>query len=183
MIIPKYDGTQKYTDEVDELRAISGHMLGASGVQIPQNILDNLQSIREEDGTSETINPQDCLGSLVLEVLDSTILALLLDPTDLDAFGFPLYTLSAGDYVITGVIAVSLRGTSLVALALVVVFTLVEVNKGLLESLVLRESVCLVMLLEDMIGSTNLTFLSFFTGVTATSFLIGFVKLGHVLET
>ncbi|GKE91990.1 hypothetical protein Tco_1573085, partial [Tanacetum coccineum] len=35
-------------------------------------------------------------------------------------------------------------------LALVVVFTLVEVNKCLLESLVLRESVCLGMLLEDV---------------------------------
>ncbi|GJS00267.1 hypothetical protein Tco_0316775 [Tanacetum coccineum] len=68
-------------------------MLGASGVQIPQNNLDKLQSIREEDGTSETMDPQDCLGSLVLEVLDSTILALLLDPTNLDAFGFLLYTM------------------------------------------------------------------------------------------
>ncbi|GJS48701.1 hypothetical protein Tco_0598822 [Tanacetum coccineum] len=94
-------------------------MLGASGVQIPQNNLDNLQSIREEDGTSETMDPQDYLGSLVLEVLDSTILALLLDLIDLDAFGFLLYTLSAGDCVITGVIVVSLRGTSLVAVIIV----------------------------------------------------------------
>ncbi|GKB38255.1 hypothetical protein Tco_0883197 [Tanacetum coccineum] len=57
VIIPKSDGTQKFTDEVDELRAISGHMLGASRVQIPQNNLDNLQSIREEDGTSKTVDP------------------------------------------------------------------------------------------------------------------------------
>ncbi|GJY52015.1 hypothetical protein Tco_0442862 [Tanacetum coccineum] len=68
-------------------------MLGASGVQIPQNNLDKLQSIREEDGTSETMDLQDCLGSLVLEVLDSTILALLLDPTNLDAFDFLLCTM------------------------------------------------------------------------------------------
>ncbi|GJZ06312.1 hypothetical protein Tco_0540105 [Tanacetum coccineum] len=81
MIIPKSDGTQKFTDEVDELRAISSHMLGASRVQIPQNNLENLQSLREEDGTSEIVDPQDCLGSLVLEVLDSTILTLLLSPT------------------------------------------------------------------------------------------------------
>ncbi|GKA23832.1 hypothetical protein Tco_0709865 [Tanacetum coccineum] len=65
-------------------------MLGASGVQISQNNLDNLQSIREEDGTSEMVDPQDCLGSLVLEDLDSIILALLFDPTDLDVFDFLL---------------------------------------------------------------------------------------------
>nr|GEY15169.1 hypothetical protein [Tanacetum cinerariifolium] len=56
MIIPKSDRTQKFTDEVDELRAIFGHMLGAFGVQIPQNNLDNLQSLKEEDGTSETVD-------------------------------------------------------------------------------------------------------------------------------
>ncbi|GJX99454.1 hypothetical protein Tco_0356473 [Tanacetum coccineum] len=94
-------------------------MLGASRVQIRQNNLNNLQSIREEDGTSETVDPQDCLGSLVLEVLDSTILALLLDPIDLDAFGFLLYTLSARDCVIIGVTVVSLRGTSLVEVIVV----------------------------------------------------------------
>ncbi|GKG59964.1 hypothetical protein Tco_0609628, partial [Tanacetum coccineum] len=42
---------------VDELRAISGDMLGASRVQIPQNNLDNLKSLREEDGTSEIVDP------------------------------------------------------------------------------------------------------------------------------
>nr|GEV29372.1 hypothetical protein [Tanacetum cinerariifolium] len=89
-------------------------------------------------------------------MLDSTILTLLLDPIDLDAFGFLLYTLSSGDVVITGVIVDSLRGTSLVEpkgfdlLALVAVFTPVEVNKGLLESFVLRELVCLGMLLKDV---------------------------------
>ncbi|GKD84964.1 hypothetical protein Tco_1356118 [Tanacetum coccineum] len=67
-------------------------MLGASGVQMPHKNLDNLQSLREEDGTSETLDPQDCLGSLKLEVLDSTILTLLLKPIDLVAFGLLLYT-------------------------------------------------------------------------------------------
>ncbi|GKB95375.1 hypothetical protein Tco_0981512 [Tanacetum coccineum] len=100
MIIPKSDGTQKFTDKVDELRAVFGHMLRASGVQIPQNNLDNLQSIREEDAL-ETVDPQDLLGSLVLEVLDSTLVILLLDPTDLDAFGFLLDTLSSRDGLIT----------------------------------------------------------------------------------
>ncbi|GKB69003.1 hypothetical protein Tco_0930415, partial [Tanacetum coccineum] len=89
-------------------------MLGASRVQIPQNNLNNLRSIREEDGTSKTVDLQDWLGSLVLEVLDSTILTLLLDPTDLDAFSFLVYTLSSRDGVITGVIVDSIRGTYLV---------------------------------------------------------------------
>ncbi|GKA44576.1 hypothetical protein Tco_0737300 [Tanacetum coccineum] len=84
-----------------------------------------MQSLREGGGTLETVDPQDCLGSLVLEVLDSIILTLLLEPTDLNAFGFD-------------------------PLALVIGFTPVEVNKGLLESLVLRESVCLGILLEEV---------------------------------
>ncbi|GJU45884.1 hypothetical protein Tco_1203150 [Tanacetum coccineum] len=95
-------------------------MLGASRVQIPQNNLDNLQSLREEDGTSETVDPQDCLGSLELEVLDSTILALLLDHTNLDAFGFLVYTLyvlGLDDSLV--VIVISLRGTSLLDVILV----------------------------------------------------------------
>ncbi|GJU99960.1 hypothetical protein Tco_1329231 [Tanacetum coccineum] len=37
-------------------------MLGAAGVQIPEKNLDNLHSSREEDGTSETMDPQDLLG-------------------------------------------------------------------------------------------------------------------------
>nr|GFB33719.1 protein S-acyltransferase 21-like [Tanacetum cinerariifolium] len=49
--------TQNFTDKVDELRAISSHMLGASGVQIPHDNLDNMQSLSEEDGTSETVDP------------------------------------------------------------------------------------------------------------------------------
>nr|GFB27530.1 hypothetical protein [Tanacetum cinerariifolium] len=56
MIVTKLDGTKKFIDEISELRAVSGHMLGASGVQIPQNNLDNLQSIREEDETLETMD-------------------------------------------------------------------------------------------------------------------------------
>nr|GEV17616.1 reverse transcriptase domain-containing protein [Tanacetum cinerariifolium] len=119
MIIPKSDRTLKFTDEVDELRAIFSHMLRASRVQIAENNLDNLQSIREEDGTSEIVDPQDSLGSLVLEVLDSIILTLLRVPTDHDAFGILLYTLSSKDGVITGVIVVSLSGTSLVEVILI----------------------------------------------------------------
>ncbi|GJV95791.1 hypothetical protein Tco_1547368 [Tanacetum coccineum] len=85
MIIPESDGTQKFTDEVDELRAISGHILGASGVLIPENNFDNLQSICEEDRTSEIVDPPDLVGSEELEILDSEILDLLLDPTNFGA--------------------------------------------------------------------------------------------------
>nr|GFA13156.1 hypothetical protein [Tanacetum cinerariifolium] len=63
MIIPEFNHTQKFLYEVDELRAISGHMLGASGVQIPENNLDNLHLIIE-DRTLELVDPQELLGSL-----------------------------------------------------------------------------------------------------------------------
>ncbi|GKE63451.1 hypothetical protein Tco_1513818, partial [Tanacetum coccineum] len=47
-------------NEISELRAISSHVLGASRVQIPQNNLDNLQSIREEeDGATKVSDPRD----------------------------------------------------------------------------------------------------------------------------
>ncbi|GKC04105.1 hypothetical protein Tco_0995715 [Tanacetum coccineum] len=41
-------------------------MLGAAGVQIPENNLEDLHSSREEDGTLETMDPQDLLGSFLL---------------------------------------------------------------------------------------------------------------------
>nr|GFB66324.1 hypothetical protein [Tanacetum cinerariifolium] len=46
---------QKFVDEIGELRAISGHVLRAARVQIPENYLDNLHSSVEEDGTLETV--------------------------------------------------------------------------------------------------------------------------------
>ncbi|GJY42860.1 alpha/beta hydrolases superfamily protein [Tanacetum coccineum] len=64
---------QEFTDQIGELRAISGHMLGAAGVQIPENNLDDLQTSREEDGTLEIVDPHDLLGSLLL--VDLIILA------------------------------------------------------------------------------------------------------------
>ncbi|GKF80826.1 hypothetical protein Tco_0239428 [Tanacetum coccineum] len=59
VIISEFDFTQKFIDEIGELRAISGHILGAAGVQIPENNLGDLHSLREEDGTSKTMDPQD----------------------------------------------------------------------------------------------------------------------------
>ncbi|GKF33976.1 hypothetical protein Tco_0107176, partial [Tanacetum coccineum] len=43
-------------NEIGELRAISSHVVGAAGVQIPQNNLDNLQSIREEDNGATEVS-------------------------------------------------------------------------------------------------------------------------------
>ncbi|GKF29573.1 hypothetical protein Tco_0095915 [Tanacetum coccineum] len=57
-------------NEIGELRAISGHVLGASGVQIPQNNLGNQQSIREEeDGATKVSDPRDVPGSILLAVI------------------------------------------------------------------------------------------------------------------
>ena len=64
MIISESDRPEKFADEVGELRAIPGHMLRATGVQIPQDELDHLRS--EEDGIFEDEDPQDLLGSVWL---------------------------------------------------------------------------------------------------------------------
>ncbi|GKD07293.1 hypothetical protein Tco_1186978, partial [Tanacetum coccineum] len=37
--------TQEFTDEIGELRAISGHVLRATGIQIPEDDLDDMQSL------------------------------------------------------------------------------------------------------------------------------------------
>ncbi|GKC54403.1 hypothetical protein Tco_1077148 [Tanacetum coccineum] len=58
-------------NENGELREISGHVLRASEVQIPQDDLDNLQLIsEEEDGATEVSDPQDVSGSILLIVID-----------------------------------------------------------------------------------------------------------------
>ncbi|GJU47545.1 transposon ty3-I gag-pol polyprotein [Tanacetum coccineum] len=52
--------TDNEVNEGDMLgQAISGHMFGAVGVQILEKNLDDLHSSKEEDGTSETMDPQD----------------------------------------------------------------------------------------------------------------------------
>ncbi|GKD56644.1 hypothetical protein Tco_1290031, partial [Tanacetum coccineum] len=94
-------------NEIGELRVISDHVLGTARVQIPQNNLDNLQSIREEeDGATKVKDPRDVPGSILLVVIDFATLGLLLG-TDL---GFD-------------------------PLALVEGFTPVEDNRGLLVTL------------------------------------------------
>ncbi|GKC53856.1 hypothetical protein Tco_1076601 [Tanacetum coccineum] len=49
--------THKFANEVDELRALPGHMLGAARVQVPEYDLYDLKLTREEDGAVETLDP------------------------------------------------------------------------------------------------------------------------------
>ncbi|GKD30556.1 hypothetical protein Tco_1241334 [Tanacetum coccineum] len=94
-------------------------MLGASGVQIPKNNLENQKLTREEDGELETVDPQCLLGSLMLEVLDPRILGSLLESTDFATLVFIRYILIAELGVVTDFEVVSLRGTTLVEVILV----------------------------------------------------------------
>ncbi|GJY31227.1 retrovirus-related pol polyprotein from transposon TNT 1-94 [Tanacetum coccineum] len=171
-------------------------MLGASGVQIPENNLDDLQSIREEeDGTSDVLDPRVVLGSFLLAIIDLIILGLLLGP-DLGLFVYTLVTTSFGSTI--GVGLDSLGGTTLVKVNLVkghVFPTIVRIlpvegfdqlvlvdeithaedneglsedNEGLLESWFEEDLDISGMLSKDVTGTINLTFLSLFIGVTAS---------------
>ncbi|GKB79405.1 hypothetical protein Tco_0946300, partial [Tanacetum coccineum] len=80
-------------NEIGELRAIFGHVLGAARVQIPHNNLKNLQLIREEeDGATKVSDPQEVPGSILLAVIDFASLRLLFG-TDLGTLGLLVYTL------------------------------------------------------------------------------------------
>ncbi|GKF03402.1 hypothetical protein Tco_0030325 [Tanacetum coccineum] len=71
-------------NEIGELRPISSHVLGAYGVQIPQEDLDNLRSTEEEDRATEVLDPRDVPGSIMLKITDFAIFGLLLEPLVLD---------------------------------------------------------------------------------------------------
>ncbi|GJS31694.1 hypothetical protein Tco_0492314 [Tanacetum coccineum] len=110
-------------------------MLGAAGVQILENNLDNLHSSKEEDGTLETMDPQDLLGSLLLADIDSIILGLGI--SDFKAVGF-------------------LRGTSVVLVILVkghAFSTIVKVQLVGCDPLALVDGITPV---EDNIAVINL---------------------------
>nr|GFB08551.1 hypothetical protein [Tanacetum cinerariifolium] len=66
--------THEFANKVDELKALFGHVLRASRVQVLKDNLDDLQWTREEDREVETVDPQFVLGSLLLEGLDLKIL-------------------------------------------------------------------------------------------------------------
>nr|GEZ53796.1 putative Gag-Pol polyprotein [Tanacetum cinerariifolium] len=104
MIIPKFNRTKKLLYKIDELRAISGHVLGATGVQIQKDDLNNLQSVIEVETLK--LDPQDLLGSILL----GTFLAL----------GFLVYTnVTTGFFVLLTIGMGSLGGT-IVAVAILV---------------------------------------------------------------
>ncbi|GJW13774.1 hypothetical protein Tco_0017907 [Tanacetum coccineum] len=82
--------THEFTNKVDELRALPGHMLGAARVQVPEDELDDLQWTREENREFEIVDPQFLLGSEMLECLVPKMLGTLLEPTDFVTLGLLL---------------------------------------------------------------------------------------------
>ncbi|GJV43318.1 hypothetical protein Tco_1427854 [Tanacetum coccineum] len=73
-------------------------MLGAARVQVPVYDLYDLKLTREEDGAVETLDPQFCMDSKWLKILEPTVLDLLLDPTFVISLSFP-------DLLLPGVVA------------------------------------------------------------------------------
>ncbi|GKG20939.1 hypothetical protein Tco_0380740, partial [Tanacetum coccineum] len=49
--------TYKFANEVDELRALPGHIHGAARIQVPEYDLYNLKLTWEEDGEVEAMDP------------------------------------------------------------------------------------------------------------------------------
>nr|GFB70343.1 hypothetical protein [Tanacetum cinerariifolium] len=132
-------------------------MLRAAEAQTPKNNLENLHSSREEDGTSETMDPQDLLG---LGVSVSR------------AFGFLkgsslVVVILVKGHAFPTILKVRPVGCNL--LAPVDGFTLVEDNTGLLETRFDEEAVFMFVFPEDVTSLVNLTLLSLFFGVTATN--------------
>ncbi|GKB20937.1 hypothetical protein Tco_0854860 [Tanacetum coccineum] len=111
--------TQKFLDKVDELRAVSGHMPGASRVQIPENNLDSLKLTREVDGEFEIVDPYFVLGFEMLDGLDPKILSSLLKSTNFATLVFLRYIVISVLEVFTDFEEVALRGSTLVEVILV----------------------------------------------------------------
>nr|GEV07073.1 hypothetical protein [Tanacetum cinerariifolium] len=114
-------------NEIGELRAISGHVLRAAGVQIPLNNLDNLQSIsEEEDGATKVSDPRDVPSFILLVVIDFATLVLLLG-TNLDWTSTLFFSLLLG---VSEILSFFVLPKGFDSLALVEGFTPVEDNKG-----------------------------------------------------
>ena len=71
-------------------------MLGASGVEIPQDELDDLHSFGEERETLETVDPQEILGFEWLVGTNISILYLLLEAISLGILDLLVYTIISG---------------------------------------------------------------------------------------
>ncbi|GJT67142.1 integrase, catalytic region, zinc finger, CCHC-type containing protein [Tanacetum coccineum] len=124
-------------------------MLGAAGVQIPENNLDDMHSSREEDGTSGTMDPQDCLG---LDILVSRTVGFLM-----------------GTSVVVVILVKGHAFPTIVKVRPV----------GLLETRFDVEAVFVIVFPEDVMGPVNLTLLSLFFRVTATNFPSVLLILGQ----
>nr|GEY04836.1 uncharacterized mitochondrial protein AtMg00810-like [Tanacetum cinerariifolium] len=120
LVVTKLYSIEKLV-EIGELRAISSHVLGASGVQIPQDNLDNQRlTEEEEDGATKVLDLQDVSGFVLLEIIDFVILGLLLEPLVFGTLGLLVYTLvTTNSCAITSRGMGSLRDTLLVAVILV----------------------------------------------------------------
>nr|GEW80383.1 hypothetical protein [Tanacetum cinerariifolium] len=179
------DKVKKDKDEIEtiggfgwvlgELRAVSGHVLGAAGVQIPENNLDNLNSIVEEDRTLEIVDPRDLLG---LDVLFSRgigflrgTLAVVVILVKGHTFPTIIKVLPVGcdPLALVGKFTLVEDSIGCDPLALVGKFTLVEDRIGLLETMFDEDVVLMGVFPDEVIGSVNLIFLVLFTGVKAIS--------------
>ncbi|GKB45664.1 hypothetical protein Tco_0896417 [Tanacetum coccineum] len=122
-------------------------MHGAVGVQIPEENLEDLHSSREEDGRSEIMDPQDKLAGL--DVSLSRVV------------GFVRGTLVVVVILVKGhTFPTIVKVTSCDLQALVDGFTPVEENIGLLEARFDVEDIFVIVFLEDVAGSVNLTLLT-----------------------
>ncbi|GJV54455.1 hypothetical protein Tco_1450196 [Tanacetum coccineum] len=138
-------------------------MLGAAGVQIPENNLDDLYSSKEEDRTSETMDLQDLLGSFLLADVDLIILGLGVSLSR--AVGFLRGTSAVVVILVKGhafPTIVKVHPIGYDPLALVDGFIPVEDKIGLLETRFDEEAVFVFGFTEDVTGSMNLTLLSLF---------------------
>ncbi|GKF07603.1 hypothetical protein Tco_0041827 [Tanacetum coccineum] len=143
-------------------------MLRATEVQILEDDLDNLHSLREVDGTLVVVDPQDLVVFITAVLLTDSIFLFFL--------GFLEYTkltTGLGD-LDSRTIGFHRRILSFLVLpegcdplALEESLTLVECNTCLFETMFEVESVFVFSV--DVSDSANLTFLSFFLGVTATN--------------
>ncbi|GJR55816.1 hypothetical protein Tco_1406337 [Tanacetum coccineum] len=152
MIITKSDSTKKIFYKFDELRAFSSHVLIASRVQVPEDNLNDLHWIREEDGDFETADPQFLLGSKMLEGLDPKMIGSSLKLTDFVTLVLLRYTLTYGlGHFVPLIVKVLPVGCD--PLVLVEVITPVEDNKGLLVVCWISNAACFCVVLDDSLGS------------------------------
>ncbi|GJS62313.1 hypothetical protein Tco_0657097 [Tanacetum coccineum] len=142
-------------------------MLGAAGVQIPENNLDDLHSSREEDRTSENMDLQDLLG---LGVSLSRAVGFLRGTS-------AVVVILVKGHAFPTIVKVHPVGYDL--LALVDGFIPVEDKIGLLETRFDEEAVFVFGFPEDVTSSMNLTLLSLFFEVTATNLSLELLILGQ----